>query len=503
MRQDRKAPAGLATLAWAAYFCASVHAQDGGPAWPSPQAQGPAPAGGRPARLPIGDLKNPFQEAPAARRGVVGWISQRPSPQVPAGPAGLAGQGLTGQPPAAGPYSTSPIPGELPPQGVAPGMADAGAAAPPAAPQPGSPTPAPGPAPNAAAEAFASAAGMAGPGFGGGSEAAASSFPMFGDRGPLFARQAARFPGIPTPLPPGVPRAGAGPGFLAGRSVAAIVPAVRAFKIADNQYPRPVDRVWVNFNYFDGVNSGLNSILQAPIKNMQVYNETFGFEKTFLDQQASIGFRLPVNTLTIQSGLQNLHGAHTSVGDLSSFVKYAFYADDRGNLLSGGLDLSFPTGPRAFAGYPSLEGINAFEIQPFLGYIYTMDRAYVQGFTSIAVPAHQKLATMYYFDISIGYFLYRSRDPRALISAIVPAFETHLNQPLNWAGFQPQYVGSTPTVVDLTFGLNVGIANRATISTGYVRPVTGPTPFDGEFALMLNIPFGARGRTLPITPPVF
>ncbi|HYW83019.1 MAG TPA: hypothetical protein VFB30_07185, partial [Spirochaetia bacterium] len=127
-------------------------------------------------------------------------------------------------------------------------------------------------------------------------------------------RQSLRFPPIPTPIPPGVPRPGNNPATLTGRSVAAIVPAVRGFKIADNQYPRPVDRVWVSFNYYDGVNSGLNSELGAPIKNMQVYNETFGFEKTCLDQQASLGFRIPVNTLTITSGFPGLSGTHTSTG---------------------------------------------------------------------------------------------------------------------------------------------------------------------------------------------
>src|SRR5205823_7645503 len=129
-------------------------------------------------------------------------------------------------------------------------------------------------------DAFAAAAGAAGPGFGGGLGASSSAFPMIGDRGPLFLRTNLRFPPVPTPVPPGFPRPGNNPGFLNGRSVAAIVPAVRGFKIADNQFPRPVDRVWVSFNYYDGVNSGLNKELQAPIKDMQVYNEIFGFDKT-------------------------------------------------------------------------------------------------------------------------------------------------------------------------------------------------------------------------------
>jgi hypothetical protein len=376
--------------------------------------------------------------------------------------------------------------GAMPPGGAAPGEAGAGTPSPAAA--------------AAGAEALAAAAAE-GPGFGGGLGAASEAFPMVGDQGPLFLRQALRFPPIPSPLPPGVPRPGDNPQVITGRSVAAIVPAVRGFKIADNQYPRPVDRVWVNFNYYDGVNSGINEVLQSPIKGMQVYREVFGFEKTFLDQQASIGFRLPLQTLTIMSDFPGLGGTHTSTGNFSSYLKYAVY-DDGPNFVSVGLDMTFPTGPRTFAGYPTILGINAMDIQPFVGYIFQRDRVYVQGFSSIMVPLDRRLATMYYFDIGLGYFLYRARDPRSLLSFVVPAFETHLNQPLNWAGLQPQYIGSTPTVVDLTFALNVGLSRRAVLSLAYVRPVTGPLPFNGEFALMLNVPFGSRsGRTFPLTPP--
>ena len=322
---------------------------------------------------------------------------------------------------------------------------------------------------------------------------------MIGDRGPLFLRQNLRFPPIPTPIPP----PGTNSASLVARSGAAIVPAVRGFKIADNQYPRPVDRVWVSFNYYDGVNSGINEELRAPIKDMQVYRETFGFEKTFLAQTASVGFRIPVDTLTISSGFPRLSGTHTSTGNFSSYFKYVLWEDNRGNLLSAGLDMYFPTGPKSFAGFPSIMGINAFELQPFLGYLYRWDDLFLQGFNSISVPTDRNLATMYYCDIAVGYIVYRAQDPRAILSSIVPTFETHLNIPLNWAGLQIRNIGSTPDVVDLTFGLNVGLANRAVLSTAYVCPVTGPRPFTGEFALMLNVPFGGRpGRNIPLTPPV-
>ena len=154
-------------------------------------------------------------------------------------------------------------------------------------------------------------------------------------------------------------------------------------------------------------------------------------------------------------------------------MKYALY-DDGPNLFSVGLDMNFPTGPKTFAGYPGLLGINALEIQPFFGYIMQRDRFYVQGFNSIAVPTDQKLATMYYCDIGLGYYLYRAQDPQSLLSFVVPTFETHLNIPLNWVGFQPRYIGGTPDVVDLTFGLNFGLANRAVLSAAYVRPGDRP-----------------------------
>jgi hypothetical protein len=500
MKNRWKGSATLGPMGLALLLTSVAQAQDPSPTvGASPQTAGSGVsaqgvAGPQVSRAAIAQLRNPFEwRGSPAGQGLFGSITAQPSPQVPGPAGGELAPGVAGPPAAMPEGAGAPAAGAEPGVGVPPGTPGAAAApltpaAPPAA---------------AAADLFASATGTAGPGFGGGLGATSSAFPMIGDRGPLFARESLRFPPIPSPVPPGVPRPGNNPFTLAGRSVAAIVPAVRGFKIADNQYPRPVDRVWVSFNYYDGVNSGLNSELGAPIKNMQVYNEIFGFEKTFLDQQASIGFRIPVNTLTLTSGFPGLSGTHTSTGNFSSFFKYVLWQDNQGNLISAGVDMSFPTGPTTFAGYPSTLGIKSFEFQPFLGYIYQRDQYYVQGFSSIAVPTDRNLATMYYFDIALGYFVYRSQNPRALISAIVPVFETHLNIPLNWAGFQPRFIGSTPDVVDLTWGLNLGLASRAVLSAAYIHPVTGPTPFSGEMALMLNVPFGGRpGRNIPFTPPV-
>ena len=298
-------------------------------------------------RAALARLRNPFAGEPVEKRGLLGVIAPRPSPQYPGLPPTAVSPGVV-PPPGAGQMGglAAPLPGE----GGGPGAGGLpGAEA-----QPSAAAPAIGAAPaaTAAAEAFAAATGPAGPGFGGSAGAVAEAFPMIGDRGPLFLRQNLRFPPIPTPIPP----PGTNSASLVARSGAAIVPAVRGFKIADNQYPRPVDRVWVSFNYYDGVNSGINEELRAPIKNMQVYRETFGFEKTFLAQTASVGFRIPVDTLTISSGFPRLSGTHTSTGNFSSYFKYVLLEDNRGNLLSAGLDMYFPTGPKSFAGFPSITG---------------------------------------------------------------------------------------------------------------------------------------------------
>src|SRR5262249_29857955 len=68
---------------------------------------------------------------------------------------------------------------------------------------------------------------------------------------------------------------------LAGTAIALLTRG--AFKIADNESPRPQDRVFVNYNYFD-------RILGTSV---DLNRETLGFEKTFLDGNASVGMRVP------------------------------------------------------------------------------------------------------------------------------------------------------------------------------------------------------------------
>src|SRR5262249_44028862 len=111
---------------------------------------------------------------------------------------------------------------------------------------------------------------------------------MIGDQSPYSFVRPLAFPPIPPPFPPPRP-GGASPVTRTAKSIAGVVPAIRGLKIADNQSPRPTDRVFGSLNYYDNVNRALNERLGAPIQNMIVYREVYGFEKTFFDQWASIG----------------------------------------------------------------------------------------------------------------------------------------------------------------------------------------------------------------------
>ena len=432
---------------------------------------------------------------------------------APGGPA--AGAPMAGAGAAAG-AAGALAPGELGPGAGLGGTAMGGAGAP-GGPAAGAPMAGAGAAAGAAGLPEGGLAGLGGE-VGAGGAAFAPPF-MIGDQGPFPIRQALRFPTVPGPFsiirqdprfptvpgpfPPGKPVRGSSPYSKLNHSVNAISPVVRGFKIADNQSPRPMDRVFVDFNYYDNVNSALNHRLGAPISNMQAYHELFGAEKTFLDGNASLGLRLPVNSLAVDSSYPGIGGTHSAFGNLAVFGKYVLYQDNRGNLLSAGLNIDTPTGPASFAGYPVRFAQNAVGIQPFLGYILKGDQWFLQGFGSIDVPTVSSMPTMMFLDAGIGYFLYRTQEQRFL-TAIIPTYELHMNIPLNHYGYSNTDSYGVPPVLDMTFGVNFGLFNSSYLTAGYVTPVTGPQPFSGEFVLQFNFLFGRSRRAGlgQLTPPV-
>jgi hypothetical protein len=276
-----------------------------------------------------------------------------------------------------------------------------------------------------------------------------------------------------------------------------------AFKIADNESPRPQDRVYINYNYFR-IDSGASQITPVDLNR-----EVLGVEKTCLDGTASFGVRLPFFQASTSSAIPGSPGAqavadainHEELGDLTFIGKYALFVDKQtGDVLSVGLAVTVPTGPSsriaipAFASDGSVSGISKTEtlhptlLQPYVGAVFSGDNCYVHGFSAIAVPTDSQDITYFFNDIGVGYFIYRCSDPNALLSSVVPTFETHINTPLNHRGSGSVPIGAID-IVDLTAGTTFGMSSFATLTLGVVTPVTGPRPFDIEGQVQLNMKF--------------
>jgi hypothetical protein len=390
--------------------------------------------------------------------------------------------GLGGQPPMA-PLPGGSLPATQPDLGAMPGMmgADAGLTGPGATPTLDA---------AASGNLDAAIAGGAAPVAGAGGAVAASSnnySTMLGDQSPFMVRVANQQPNPPDP-----------------RLASKIVPSVRGFKIAENMSPIPQDRIFFGFNFYDQLSQDLNEFFESPLKDIRYYRYVFGFEKTFNEGKGSVGLRLPLNTLYAKSVNPRLAaGGHsTSLGNLTIFTKYILGQNPRtGSLVTVGLALTPPTGPDRLAGANFVRGLNTTTFQPFLGYFLPVGRrGWIHGFTAVDVPMNIQDATMAYNDIGINYFLFRSQEPYDYLTAIVPTFEVHVNNPLNHRNeYSFRDLNGVPDVVNLTFGVNFEFFRSSVLTMGIATPVTGPRPFDLEALVLFNVRFGGS-RNLPIFP---
>lgn len=444
-----------------------------------------------------------------------GWPASepRPSPQGPAvwGRGGMAGSGA-GSPlsPGYGMPAGSGTPMGVPianpagnPMGV-PGSPGSGLA-PDGTPATdfGAPVPSGGPAGATGGDddGLASA-----PGLGGGLGTSGSALNMVGDRTPITLRPAATnstSQTVPPPFPPTPP-----PKTPSPQQASQLVASVRGIKISENQSPRPQDRVFYSFNFYNNLNRDVNQRFEVPLSNIRVYRSIFGLEKTFDQGNGSVGFRVPLNTVTADSTLRGnfnrAGGTSTALGDLSVYAKYILKQDPAtGSLISAGLAITPPTGPGNFAGANYLSGaIHNTTFQSFAGYIWSRDRFYIQGFSALEFPVDPRDVTILYNDIGVGYFLYRATSRDQFLTAVVPTFEAHINTPLNHRDvFNRNDPAGTADSVNLTYGIHFQLGQRSLLTLAMVTPVTGPQPFQYEAAALLNIFFGAPRRIIPPTPP--
>ena len=174
------------------------------------------------------------------------------------------------------------------------------------------------------------------------------------------------------------------------------------------------------------------------------------------------------------------------------------------DVISGGLAVTVPNGPKSFAGSPAAVGFHDAQIQPFIGYFFNWGDFFLQGFEAVDVPTDPHDVTEIYNDIGIGYYVYKDQAPGAFIRAIAPVFETHINVPVNHRGsMRITDPAGTAGPVDPHLGLNV-FRERSQLPIGFVDPVTGPRPFTMSGSWLPNVYYGrtaAAARNAAQNPP--
>ena len=290
------------------------------------------------------------------------------------------------------------------------------------------------------------------------------------------------------------------------RLVLVPVSSLGAFNVGENESPRPQDRVFFFYNFYDDLRGpdigsnvpivrttsnttmGVDSIGNPTTTTVQTSTvtpgvrprvsldrEVFGFEKTFLDGNASVEFRLPL--LQQQGGGFNDY----SVGDVTLVGKYAFINNRvTGDVLSAGLALTLPNGE----GLATTEGsFNSVLVQPFFGYIYNFDLFYIQGIHSLVIPTNSQEPTLLFNDVGLNFWAHRG-SPNSFLSFVVPTFEVHVTTALTHGGScDPLFA---PDEVILTSGAHFGLYRNAVLTLGVAAPVTGPTPFSIEAFVQYN-----------------
>jgi hypothetical protein len=237
-----------------------------------------------------------------------------------------------------------------------------------------------------------------------------------------------------------------------------------------------VDRVFFDYNYYNGVGEGFG------IPNTDLHREVIGFEKTFLQGNASFGLRLPFVETSGDGDVSS-----SGLGDLTLILKGALINDRQtGNVLSGGMCVTVPTGNSNLFIFNG-QKIHDTLLQPWGGFIVNFSDFYLQGFTSIVVPTDSRDVTALFNDVGLGYYLYRTKCDQFLTS-IAPTVELHVTTPLNHRGSTTDPL-VLPDILDVTAGVNCFFHRRSSLFIGGAVPVTGPLPFNGEAIVQLNFRF--------------
>lgn len=304
---------------------------------------------------------------------------------------------------------------------------------------------------------------------------------------------------------------------------AAAIARVGQLRIAENVSPMPRDRIFLNYNFFSDAKF-------SDTFNANVNRLTPGFEKTFMDGNASFELRAPfaatIDPLVTLGGAVNTD--KVSFGNLNMTGKFLLYRTDV-FALSTGLQVAVPTAKDTRI--EAIDGVDlgriynrTTHVMPFIGFLSTPnDRFFSQGFIQPDVdasgspvyannfifgpPGTNQLErvgklqdqTRLYTSGSMGYWIHRADSYDDLIQGIAPVMELHSTTSLQRADYVDAGAFQAGDrnirhreVINMVIGLHTQMRERRFISAAYAFPITGEADrqFKGEFRLMLNQLFG-------------
>ncbi|MEM8669142.1 MAG: hypothetical protein AAGG48_16590 [Planctomycetota bacterium] len=286
--------------------------------------------------------------------------------------------------------------------------------------------------------------------------------------------------------------------------------------IADNTSPIPQHRVYFLFqNFHNAIDSDLSSISgSARTRTDDLNRYTLGVERTFIDDLASIEFRLPLTGTSVPNMNDTAGTAVIETAVLSSItaVLKGVLWSDVDSVFVGGVGIDFAIGGSDVQvnlgpANASLES-NGVDFAPYIGYATSLgENAFLQSFLSVNLPTssddvivtgglenkirRQETLTA---NLSGGMWLARFSEP-AMVTGIAALLELHYTTSLGGterptgdglASFDIHY--SRFNTLNLTTGLHFEINTATAVRFGAVAPLRDGSDrqFDVELQASLN-----------------
>ena len=287
---------------------------------------------------------------------------------------------------------------------------------------------------------------------------------------------------------------------------------VGRMKIAEGGTVLPQDRIFFRYNYLTGVRYG-NS-------RSELNRIVTGFERSMLDGLFSLELRAPfatdaTTTSTIDSSSVT-NGEHTRFGNLTINLKTLLLEREH-FALSGGLGIGLPSASDVtvnFAdGSPLLRVANeSVRLQPFAGALLNPnDNWFIQSFlqldtatsgntvsinpsgNGLVVAGKLTDSTNLFFDVGMGYWLYRSNSLNGL-TGMIPMIELHHNvalqdpDVLTSGPYQVTNDNSSTSLTNLVIGNTLEFNQRVNLTTAYTTPLGGGTSrqYNGGLQVFLS-----------------